>query len=98
MAEVPFDAAYKLMATFHQMTDDDGRRSSAPSSKARRTTPGPRGQCLVPEASDVPIDDVRDRFLVENERLGEQGLRVMAVAPPDFDPRPSTPTGDMCHW
>ena len=26
VAEVPFDAAYKLMATFHRMTDADGRQ------------------------------------------------------------------------
>ena len=25
IAEVPFDAAYKLMATFHAMTDEQGR-------------------------------------------------------------------------
>ena len=25
LAEVPFDAAYKLMATFHKMTDDAGK-------------------------------------------------------------------------
>ena len=35
VAELPFDAAYKLMATFHRMTDEPAATSSAASSRAR---------------------------------------------------------------
>ena len=39
VAELPFDTAYKLMATFHRMTDESGARGrSAASSRARPTS------------------------------------------------------------
>ena len=34
----------------------------------------------------VPVDQFRDKFFEENERLGKQGLRVLATATRDFDP------------
>jgi P-type Ca2+ transporter type 2C len=37
VAEVPFDADYKFMATFHEMTGPGGDRWSAATSRARRT-------------------------------------------------------------
>ena len=37
IAEVPFDSEYKFMATFHEMTGTDGRRSCRCYVKARRT-------------------------------------------------------------
>ena len=42
IAELPFDAAYKLMATFHAMTDEPGGRWSAASSRAPPTSCSPR--------------------------------------------------------
>ena len=42
----------------------------------------------------VPADgDFTQRYLAENERLGEQGLRVMATARKDFDPATFDPDG-----
>ncbi len=39
VASCPFDAAYKFMATFHRMTDDDGQgRHPLPTSRARPTS------------------------------------------------------------
>jgi Ca2+-transporting ATPase len=86
LAEVPFDAAYKLMATFHKMTDDAGKDvvrmyvKGAPDQLLGRAT-------TAEDASGktVPIDTVKDLYLSENERLGKQGLRVMAVASRDLD-------------
>ena len=43
------------------------------------TRPGPARRSTVD-------DDFRERYLDENERLGEQGLRVLATARKDFDP------------
>jgi Ca2+-transporting ATPase len=87
IAEVPFDAAYKFMATFHRMTDDEGREvircyvKGAPDQLLARATSAEDGS-----GAPVPIDQVRDRYVEENERLGRQGLRVMATARRDLDP------------
>jgi Ca2+-transporting ATPase len=88
VAELPFDAAYKLMATFHRMQDESGREvvrafvKGAPDQLLARGTHG-----LGAELELVPVDDDgRQRYNAENERLGAQGLRVLAVARKDFDP------------
>ena len=88
MAELPFDTAYKLMATFHRMTDEAGR------DVIRCFVKGAPDQLLARASSHLDPalprsavdDDFRDRYLAENERLAEQGLRVMATARKDFDP------------
>src|SRR5690349_14578689 len=88
IAELPFDAAYKLMATFHAMTDEAGHEvvrcfvKGAPDQLLTRAA-----TVLDAEAGPVAADgEFRTRFLAENQRLGEQGLRVMATARKDFDP------------
>ncbi|GAA1510262.1 cation-transporting P-type ATPase [Dactylosporangium maewongense] len=86
LAEVPFDAAYKLMATFHRMTDDAGTDvvrayvKGAPDQLLARAA-----TVLWPGLTPSPLDDeLRGRYLAENERLAAQGLRVMATARKDF--------------
>jgi len=88
IAELPFDAAYKMMATFHLMTGADGRPvircfvKGAPDQLLARA-----GLVPGPDLSPVPADaDFRARYLAENDRLAEQGLRVMATGCKDFDP------------
>src|SRR5262245_32721061 len=87
IAEVPFDAAYKFMATFHRMKDDKGKDvvrcyvKGAPDQLLARAANG-----AAPDGSTVPVDKFRDRYMEENQRLGAQGLRVMATAFRDFDP------------
>jgi len=96
VAEVPFDAAYKLMATFHRMQQDDGREvircfvKGAPDQLLARSSHG-----MDADQKIVPIDAVRDQFVEHNERLGKQGLRVMAIARKDFDPATFDPSGDL---
>jgi Ca2+-transporting ATPase len=97
MAELPFDAAYKLMATFHRMEDEDGRNvircfvKGAPDQLLARCT-----TALDADLRPVEADDgFRKRYLEENQRLGEQGLRVLATARRDFDPETFDPTGDL---
>jgi Ca2+-transporting ATPase len=88
IAELPFDAAYKLMATFHLMRDDSGREV------VRCFVKGAPDQLLAraatvydADAGPVPANgEFRERYLAENQRLGEQGLRVLATARKDFDP------------
>src|SRR5215204_5846288 len=88
IAEVPFDAAYKFMATFHEMPDESGRTvirayvKGAPDQLLARAS-----NAVSPDGKTVPVAKVRDRYLEENERLGAQGLRVMATAERDFDPK-----------
>ncbi len=97
IAELPFDAAYKLMATFHRMRDDDGHEvvrcfvKGAPDQLLARAglVPGPD---LTPVPAD---DDFKARYLDENRRIGASGLRVMATARKDFDPDTFDPDGDL---
>jgi Ca2+-transporting ATPase len=87
IAEVPFDAAYKLMATFHNMTDSDGQPvvrcfvKGAPDQLLARAA-----NALTAEGTLESVDSVRDRYLAYNTQLGEKGLRVMALARRDFAP------------
>jgi Ca2+-transporting ATPase len=97
VAELPFDAAYKLMATFHRMQDGDGRDvirgfvKGAPDQLLARSTTALDADLRPVEADD----DFRKRYLEENRRLGEQGLRVLATARRDFDPETFDPNGDL---
>ncbi len=97
LAALPFDAAYKLMATFHPMTGESGREV------VRCFVKGAPDQLLARAATvfdadvgPVPADEeFRRRFLDENQRLGEQGLRVLATARKDFDPAGFDPKTDL---
>jgi Ca2+-transporting ATPase len=97
VAQLPFDAAYKLMATFHRMRDESGADvvrcfvKGAPDQLLARSTTH-----LDPELKAAPVDDAfKQRYLDENQRLGEQGLRVLATARRDFDPEVFDPAEDM---
>jgi P-type Ca2+ transporter type 2C len=96
VATLPFDAAYKMMATFHRMKDDKGK------DVIRAYVKGAPDQLLAraksahgPDGTEVPVDKVRDNYVAENERYGQQGLRVMATAQKDFDPNKFNPDGDL---
>jgi P-type Ca2+ transporter type 2C len=97
IAELPFDAAYKLMATFHRMKNESGR------DVVRCFVKGAPDQLLAraatvydADAGPVPADgEFRRRYLAENQQLGEQGLRVMATARKDFDPGGFDPAADL---
>jgi Ca2+-transporting ATPase len=97
VAELPFDAAYKLMATFHRMKDEDGRDvvrcfvKGAPDQLLARA-----GSVLDSDTHLVTADEqFAGRYMEENERLGKQGLRVMATARKDFDPSQFDPSSDL---
>ena len=81
VGEVPFDAEYKLMATFH---DIDGKVrcfvKGAPDVLLSRST-----TYRDIDGSNTPIEDKGQRALKENDRLASEGMRVMAVARRDFD-------------
>jgi Ca2+-transporting ATPase len=95
VAEVPFDAEYKLMATFHEM-DDAGRPvvrcfvKGAPDVLLKRSS-----SYLAADGSSASIGGVTAQVLAENDRLAGEGLRVLAVARRDFDPATFDPAGDL---
>jgi Ca2+-transporting ATPase len=96
VATLPFDAAYKMMATFHRMKDARGK------DVIRAYIKGAPDQLLSraafvhgPDGTEVPIDQIRDGADAENERLGAQGLRVMATGQKDFDPAKFDPNADL---
>ena len=97
IAELPFDAAYKLMATFHTMKSASGKEvircfvKGAPDQLLARAA-----TVADADAGPAPADgEFRQRYLAENQRLGEQGLRVIATARKDFDPAAFDPGADL---
>jgi Ca2+-transporting ATPase len=97
VAEVPFDSDYKFMATFHEMTGDDGRPvvrcyvKGAPDVLIARAT-----TIRHPDGSLLPItDDNRHLALDANDRIAEAGERVMVVAQRDLDPGLVRSGGDL---
>jgi P-type Ca2+ transporter type 2C len=81
LAEVPFDSDYKFMATFHRAPVDGVERvvqlvKGGPDVVLARcsTAGGPLS------GSQVAIDEARADIDAANERMGEQGLRVLAFA------------------
>jgi P-type Ca2+ transporter type 2C len=97
IAELPFDAEYKLMATFHSMTDESGKAvircfvKGAPDQLLARAS-----RALDPDTGPAPLDGrLRELFLAENDRLGVEGLRIMATARRDFDPATFDPRAEL---
>ena len=93
---MPFDAEYKLMATFHEM-EDGGREvvrcfvKGAPDVLLARSS-----HYMDADGSSAPMsDENRQRVLAENDRLAAGGMRVLAVAQRDFDPAAFDPTADL---
>ncbi|WP_380282972.1 cation-translocating P-type ATPase [Kitasatospora purpeofusca] len=96
LATLPFDPDYKLMATFNAAKDAAGRpvvrcfvKGAAPAVTARATTALAAG-ALVPWDQDLGA-----RARAQIERMGGEGLRVMAGAVRDLDPAGFDPGGDL---
>ncbi len=96
VATLPFDASYKMMATFHAMKDSSGKDvirgyiKGAPDQLLDRAV-----GALAPDGTVTPIAEVRPRADAENQRLGSDGLRVMATGFKDFDPATFDPDADL---
>src|SRR3954454_3254783 len=97
VAEVPFDSDYKFMATFHEMTGDDGRPvvrcyvKGAPDVLIARAT-----TFRHPDGSLIDItDDNRHLAIDANDQIANAGERVMVVAQRDLDPGVLTSGGDL---
>ena len=97
IAEVPFDSEYKFMATFHEMTGNDGRPvvrcyiKGAPDVLVSRST-----SFRAPDGSLVAVTDENRHLALEaNDAMANSGERVMVVAEKDFDPATFRPDGDL---
>ncbi|MER7769243.1 HAD-IC family P-type ATPase [Kitasatospora sp. NPDC096140] len=96
LATLPFDPSYKLMASFNEAKDADGRpvvrcfvKGAAPAVTARAAT-------ALSNGAVVPWDaDLSGRAQAQTERMGGEGLRVMAGAVRDLDPAEFDPDGDL---
>ena len=81
LAEVPFDSANKFMATAHELVDADGDRrvvlyvKGAPDVLLARSS-----EVISRDGTAVPIQQHAEELREHNQRMAEQGLRVLAVA------------------
>jgi P-type Ca2+ transporter type 2C len=99
VAEVPFDSAYKLMGTFHNMTNPEGKPvvrayvKGAPDVLLDRSDlmSNPRGE-LIPITAEL-----RQAAMQENNRIAAQGMRVLAFAGKGFDPAGFDPQADLLN-
>ncbi len=97
IAEVPFDSDYKFMATFHQMTDEQGKPvvrafvKGAPDVLIARS-----GSYYVPGSGVMAgTHDAGALALKENDRMAAAGERVMVVGRRDFDPATFNPKANL---
>jgi P-type Ca2+ transporter type 2C len=97
LAEVPFDSAYKFMATFHNLSLQDGPHfvelvKGGPDVVLARCS-----KALLPEG-EADIDGVREEILQANEDLSQQGLRVLAFAVRILDGREAEAIADPMRF
>ena len=96
LATLPFDPTYKLMAAFCDAKDAQGNavvrvfvKGAAPAVIGRTTSALAKGQ-------SIPWGDQQNtRSGEEMDRLGGEGLRIMAAAMKDMDPKDFDPAGDL---
>jgi P-type Ca2+ transporter type 2C len=99
LATLPFDPAYKLMATFNSTVDATGRpvvrcfvKGAAPAVMSRAGT-------ALSGGVGIPWDTgLTERAETEMERMEGNGQRVMAAATRDLDPERFDPDGDLLGY
>jgi Ca2+-transporting ATPase len=79
LAEVPFDSAYKYMATFHRWSDAQGECIIEVVKGAPDVVLDLSAHALW-HGEQVDINKVHKELLDANRELSEQGLRVLALA------------------
>jgi Ca2+-transporting ATPase len=99
LATLPFDPTYKLMAMFTRAVDGSGNdvvrcyvKGAAPAVTSHATSALSGGQSIPWDA------DLRSRAEANVQRMGEDGLRVMAAGFRDLDPASFDPDGDLLHY
>ena len=99
LATLPFDPTYKLMAAFTRTPDDSGKDvvrclcqgRGAGRDESRRERPVRR--------QSIPWDEELRAKAEDNvQRMGEDGLRVMAAGFRDLEPASFDPDGDLLGY
>ena len=99
MATLPFDPTYKLMAVFSQTSDPEG--NEVVRCFVKGAAPAVMGRAATAMAGDgtVPWDaDLSARAQNNVERMGGDGLRVMAAGFKDLDSASFDPNGDLLAY
>src|SRR6478672_10837189 len=96
LATLPFDPTYKLMAVFADAKDEFGKAVVRAFVKGAGPAVIGRAASALANGKNVPWgDDESSRAAKEMDRLGGQGLRIMAAATRDIDPADFDPEGDL---
>ena len=96
LATLPFDPTYKLMAVFADARDESGKAVVRAFVKGAGPAVIGRAASALANGKNVPWgDDESSRAAKEMDRLGGQGLRIMAAATRDIDPADFDPEGDL---
>ncbi|HEX5119794.1 MAG TPA: HAD-IC family P-type ATPase [Pseudonocardiaceae bacterium] len=99
LATLPFDPAYKLMATFHSTSDAHGLPVVRIFVKGAAPMVLGRTVAAVSAGTPVPWDAARyDRANADTERMEKAGRRVMAAAMRDLAPADFDPNGDLLGY
>jgi Ca2+-transporting ATPase len=97
VAELPFDSAYKFMATFHNMTDAQGKAVVRAFVKGAPDVLISRGSSywLSEGKLGTITEENRQLALRENDRMAQAGERVMVVGFRDFDSAAFDPKANL---
>lgn len=99
LATLPFDPAYKLMATFNSAVDASGRRVVRCFVKGAAPAVMGRAACALMGSTTIPWDaDLREKAQAHVERMEGAGQRVMAAATRDLAPGDFDPDGDLLGY
>lgn len=96
LAEVPFDSAYKFMATYHELPGVDGGRLVSVVKGGPDVVLERCGSVYTADGP-APIAAQRQAVLDANRELSEQGLRVLAIAFRRFAPGAEVPADPMAE-
>jgi len=94
VAEVPFDSAYKFMATFHHLPVRGSTRFAELVKGGPDVVLARCATAFVPGGETVPLAEVRDELVAANRAMSEKGLRVLAFATRLLDGQEAAVTAD----
>ena len=99
LATLPFDPAYKLMATFNSAVDASGARVVRCFVKGAAPAVMARAASALMGRTTIPWDaGLREKAQAHVERMEGAGQRVMAAATRDLDPDDFDPDGDLLGY
>jgi P-type Ca2+ transporter type 2C len=99
VATLPFDPTYKLMAVFTKTADGSGREVIRCFVKGAGPAVISHASTALSAGTSIPWDDdLAQRAEANMERMGGEGLRVMAAGFRDIDPGAFNPEGDLLSY